>query len=262
MDTFFYTVGAIVLSYLVLRRFIGRVTVFEFERGLHYRRGRFRRVLEPGQYWMIPLRSTIDKVDVRLRSVTVPGQEVLSSDSVTLKLSLAAQYEVSDPKTAHLRVESFADALYMELQLALRNIVGDATADELVEGRNELSKKLLEATQAKAQQLGLKLSLVSIKDIMFPGELKKMFAQVVKARKEGLAALERARGEQAALRQLANAARMLENNPTLMQLRTLQTLGEGSGHTMVFGLPDAGPLSLRPKDGAGGANGNGNGAQS
>ncbi|MBI4316920.1 MAG: hypothetical protein HY675_00400 [Chloroflexi bacterium] len=85
---------------------------------------------------------------------------------------------------------------------------------------------------------------------MFPGELKKVFSQVVKARQEGLAALEKARGETAALRNLANAARLVEEKPTLLQIRMLQQLGEGSGNILVLGVPPAGmPLPLRGKEG-------------
>jgi hypothetical protein len=85
-----------------------------------------------------------------------------------------------------------------------------------------------------------------VKDIMFPGDLKKIFAQVVKAQKEGQASLEKARGESAALRNLANAAKMLEGNPALMQLRVLQSVDAGTGNTMVLGMPsDMMPLPLK-----------------
>lgn len=95
----------------------------------------------------------------------------------------------------------------------------------------------MEATEPKAADLGLRLISVNLKDIMFPGKLKEVFAQVVNAKKEGLAALEKARGETAALRNLANAAKMLEGNPNLMQLRLLQAIKEPSGNTFVLGMP-------------------------
>ncbi len=103
--------------------------------------------------------------------------------------------------------------------------------------RNELSKKLMEITEPKTTDLGLRLISVNLKDIMFPGKLKEIFAQVVNARKGGLAALEKARGETAALRSLANAAKMIEGNPNLMQLRLVQSLGEASGNTLILGMP-------------------------
>jgi len=259
MDVILYLFAAIFGVGIALRFLLRRTIIYEYERGLLYVRGAFRRTLDPGPYWFSPLRSRIDRVDVRLRVVTVPGQEVLSADAVTLKISLAARYEVTDPARATNRVQNYADALYLELQLELRALVGETSADELLERRQELSRRLHEASRARAGELGLELHDVSIKDIMFPGELKKIFAQVVKARKDGLAALERARGETAALRHLANAARMMENNPALLQLRTLQTLGDGTGHTVVFGAP--GPTGSWPPPSGGAkedpANGNG-----
>ena len=142
-----------------------------------------------------------------------------------------------DLNTAINKTQSYQDALYLELQLALREIVGSTEIDSILKSRNEFSAKLVELTQQQVQDLGLQLNSVNIKDIMFPGKLKEIFTQVVNARQEGLAALERARGETAALRALANAAKMIESNPNLLQLRQLQTLSEASGNTLILGLP-------------------------
>jgi hypothetical protein len=121
------------------------------------------------------------------------------------------------------------------VQLAIRDIIGSLKIDEILEQRAALNQKLMDFTVSKAKELGINVQLIGIKDIMFPGELKKIFAKVVEAQKEGLAALERARGETAALRNLANVAKVLEDNPTLMQLRALQS----TGNTVVFGVSGA-----------------------
>lgn len=103
-------------------------------------------------------------------------------------------------------------------------------------------------TEEKIKELGLKLISVSLKDIMFPGKLKEIFAQVINARKECLAALEKARGETAALRNLANAAKMIDSNPNLMQLRLVQALGQSSGNTLILGMPQEGlPIPIKEK---------------
>lgn len=221
------------------RKLLQKVTIFEYERGLKYDRGRYRELLEPGQYWIFKPTTAVTRVDVRPRVISVPGQEVLSSDSVSLKVSLVAQYEIVDPYLAINKTSNYLEALYAVLQVAAREIIGSEKIDEILEQRHSLGEKLLAMTAPRSQELGLKLTFVNVKDIMFPGDLKKVFAQVVKARKEGLAALEKARGESASLRNLANAARLLENNPALMQLRVLQSVGESSGHTLVLGMPPA-----------------------
>ena len=228
-------VVAVVVIFLKLG--VRRITVLEYEKGLKYAKGKFKYVLEPGQYWFMPFFTIIQKLDVRQRFVSITGQEVLSSDGVTLKVSLAANFEITDPNIAINKVKSFQEALYLELQLALREIIGAADIDTVLSGRDEVSKKLMEITESKVTDLGLKLISVNLKDIMFPGKLKDIFAQVVNAKKEGLAALEKAKGETAALRNLANAAKLIEGNPNLMQLRLVQALGEASGNTLILGMP-------------------------
>jgi regulator of protease activity HflC (stomatin/prohibitin superfamily) len=216
---------------------VRRITVLEYEKGLKYTRGSFRSVLGPGQYWYLPFFTIIQKLDVRPRFVSITGQEVLSADGITLRLSLAAKFEITDPTIAINRVQNFQEALYLELQLALRAIVGAVEVDAVLGGRNELSKTLMQIAEPKATDLGLKLISVELKDIMFPGKLKEMFAQVVNAKQEGLAALEKARGETAALRNLANAAKLLDANPNLMQLRLLQAFDGASGNSLIVGVP-------------------------
>lgn len=243
-----WLITAVLVAVLVfgLRRKLTRITVFEYERGILYTNGTFRRVLMPGAYWCFTPRTTINKLDLRLRFASISGQEVLSADNVGLKLSLAARYQIVDPLMAAHNSENYEAALYLELQLALRDLVGAVKIDDLLAKRQELSAQLLERTTPAIQALGLELLSVSVKDVTFPGELKRIFAQVVKAQKEGLAALERARGESAALRNLANAAKMLEQNPALMQLRLLQTVGDGSGNTVVLGMnSQTVPLPIR-----------------
>jgi regulator of protease activity HflC (stomatin/prohibitin superfamily) len=241
--------AALALAWTAFRALFERVTVFEYERALKYHRGRFVGIVEPGQYWVYRRNTRIEKVDIRPSFVSVPGQEVLSSDGVTLRVSLAAEYEIVDPAVAINEVEDYRAALYLTLQLGLREIIGGAEIDDVLERRGQLGAQLTELTRERVAGLGLNVRAADLKDIMFPGDLKKMFAQVVGARKEGLAALEKARGETAALRNLANAARMIEGNPSLIQLRLIQQIGASAGNTIVLGLPSTTtPLPLRPPE--------------
>ncbi len=225
---------------------IRRVTVYEYQRALKYTKGRYSITLNPGQYWIMSTFSSIVPVDIRSQFVAVQGQDVLSADGVTLKVSLAAEFQVADPHVAVNKNASFHNSLYLTLQMAVREIVGKEKIDSLIENRAGFSAKLAELSSGKATEYGLKLISADIKDIMFPGEMKKAFAQIVKAQKDGQAALEKARGETAALRSLANAARMVDDNPNLLQLRALQALADSSGNTIVLGLPNGAiPLTNR-----------------
>jgi len=232
------TIAAIiVLGAITLLVLVRRVIVFDYQRGLKYTRGRLTKVLSAGEYWVLKPWTVVRPVDIRPRFISVSGQEVLSSDGVTLKVSLAVQYEIVDPERAVSKVEDYQAALYLTLQVALRAIIGSSPIDELLEKRTELGPRLTEMAAPALEGIGLRLVSADIKDVMLPGEVKRLFNQIVKAQKEGLAALEKARGETAALRNLANAAQMIEDHPSLLQLRALQQIGDASGNTIVFGLP-------------------------
>ncbi len=224
-----------------------RVTVYEFERGLRYRRGRFAGTLPPGTHWVARRVGSITKIDVRPYVLTVPGQELLTSDGIGVKLSLVANVEVADPAAAVNQVQNYTTAVYTIFQVALRQIVSGRSLEDLLAGRADVGPKVLEASAAPAQAFGLKVTSVDLRDLMLPGDLKRIFAQEVAARKEGLAALEKARGETAALRNLANAARMIEDNPALMQLRLLQQLGATGGNTVVLGDSAIVPVAKRER---------------
>jgi regulator of protease activity HflC (stomatin/prohibitin superfamily) len=232
------TLAVVILVVAIKTLRVKHVIVYEYQKALQYKKGRYIATLDPGQYWIVSLFSSIVPVDIRPEFITIQGQDVLSADGVTLKVSLAAEFHVADPNVAINKNVNFRTSLYLTLQMALREIVGKEKIDTLLENRAGISGKLMELTSQKASELGLKLILADVKDIMFPGEMKKAFAQVVKAQKDGMAALERARGETAALRSLANAARTMDGNPNLLQLRALQALADSSGNTLVLGLPN------------------------
>ena len=235
MDTIPFLVLIIIAALAALTVLnIRSIVIFEYQRGLLYRNGKFVRVLEPGRHTYLSLQDTVQRIDIRTQYIALPGQELLSADHIALKISLAASYVVTDPRAAINQVSNYVNALYTILQIDLRDVVGSLPVDDLLEKREEIGKAVFDRSAPKAKELGLELGMVNLRDIMLPGELKNIFARVVNARKEGLAALERARGESAALRNLANAARLLEDNPNLKQLRMMQMLEGRSGNTIVL----------------------------
>jgi regulator of protease activity HflC (stomatin/prohibitin superfamily) len=246
LEVLWITVLLVVLAAVVWKVFpVKHVTILEYQRGLLYKKGRYTATLGPGSYWISSTFSLVYPVDIRSQFITIPGQDVISADGVTVKVSLAAEFQVVDPNLAVNKTFGFQTSLYLHLQMALREIVGKEKIDALLENRSGLSGKLMELGTPKAEQMGVKLVSVDVKDIALAGEMKKAFAQVVKAQKEAQAALERARGETAALRSLANAARMMDDNPNLLQLRALQALADSAGNTLVFGVSN-GALPVKP----------------
>jgi regulator of protease activity HflC (stomatin/prohibitin superfamily) len=233
----FLLLGVVAIALLV-RAFVGVVTVHDYERGLRYRSGRFSGLVDPGSHIIIRPFTEVRILDGRPAFLVVEGQEVLTSDGVAVKVSLAARYVVGDPVAAVTNEQDFRRAMYLELQLGLRDAVAAGTVEEVFAARSKIGPAVLERTASSLARIGVELLSVEVRDLMVPGELKRLFAGVVAARKEGEASLERVRAETASLRGLANAGRMVEDNPGLLQLRLLQQVGGSTGNTVLLSMPD------------------------
>jgi regulator of protease activity HflC (stomatin/prohibitin superfamily) len=245
------TTGIIAVIMLVAR---GRVFIVpEGFYGLLYRHGKSLHRISPGRHRFWQEGYTVHLMDMRKTILTVAGQEVLSADSVGLKVSAVLTYQVIECETAMHTVENYTTYLYNAVQLALRLVMGTQTMETLLNRRVDVGRELLALVKLEADKLGIQVHAVEVKDVMFPGELKKAFSEELRAQKEGQAALERARGETAALRNLANAARMLDNNPALMNLRLMQSINSasGAGNTLVMGMPTGFMPMKNGKPGAG-----------
>ena len=208
--------------------------------GLLYHKGKFVETLSAGRHIRWGRHYTLAAQDLRRAALAIAGQEVLTADNVSLKLSLVVTYQVVDPAKAAHETQHWQGDLYSAAQLALRAVAGGVAVEALLTQRLELGTQLLARVQPEAAKIGITVHSIEVKDVMFPAELKRAFAEVLKSKQEGQAALERARGESAALRNLANAARLLEGNPALMNLRLMQSLSaaQTAGNTLVLGMPD------------------------
>jgi len=216
-----------------------RVTVNQWEQGLLFRYGRLETVLEPGSHRRWGGGFTLRAVDMRPWVVLVPTQEVPTAAGATVKVTVAGQAHVMDAATYVTAARNAEQALYLAVQVALRELVATTTVEDLLANRGDVGNRLLAGVRG-LDTLGLAVDQLELKDIVLPGELKRAQAEVLVARAQGTAALERARGETAALRSLANAARMAADNPVLVQLRLLQQLEASMGHTVVIGTPPLG----------------------
>jgi regulator of protease activity HflC (stomatin/prohibitin superfamily) len=207
--------------------------------GLLYQHGKFMVQLGVGRNARWGRGFTLAHQDLRKAILPITGQEVLSADNVSLKASVSVSYQVVDPVKALHEAQNWAADLHNQVQLALRAVVGELAVETLVTQRPSVAAKLLTLVQPAAIKFGVQVHAVELKDLMYPAELKRAFAESLKARQEGQAALERARGESASLRNLANAARVLEGNPELLNLRLLQsiTAAQSAGNTLVLGMP-------------------------
>ncbi len=212
----------------VPREYLQVFMVQPFQRGLLLIDGVLTRVLEPGRYgiqlWNRTI--TLTLTDIREQEVQVVGQEVMTADKVSIRINLLLKYRVNDPGLCFREVANLRDALYAEAQLIARRWIGGLTLDALLERRYEGGEQMRGALHKCAHRWGAGVLQFDIKDIVLPGEMKALLNRVIEAEKQAAANLIVRREETAATRSLANTAKVLQNNPTLLRLRELETWKE------------------------------------
>jgi regulator of protease activity HflC (stomatin/prohibitin superfamily) len=193
--------------------------------------GKFERVLGPGlhAFWKARRALKTELVDRRVQTMEVAGQEILTRDKVSLRVNLTALWQVLDAVRARAAVTDMADTVYKALQFALRAAVGARTLDELLGDKDALDREIGAAVAGRLEGLGMAVRGVGVKDVILPGEMKTILNQVVEAEKRAQANLIQRREETAATRSLLNTARLMEENPTLMRLKELETLEKVTG---------------------------------
>ena len=175
-------------------------------------------------WWKFNRNLKVKQIDLRLQNMEVNGQEILTKDRVGLRVNLSATWQVSDAKKVSEELADHTDYLYRELQLALRAVVSTQTLDELLADKNKLNAQTMENVVTKVADYGIELKTVGVRDIVLPGEMKTILAQVVEAEKLAEANLIRRREETQATRSLHNTAKVMEGNPTLLRLKELEVL--------------------------------------
>ncbi|MGU2529738.1 slipin family protein, partial [Pseudomonas aeruginosa] len=216
------------------------VQVPAFQVGVLKVDGALAGLLQAGQYgfWRYNRQVSVELVDTRIQALEVSGQEILTRDKVSLRLNLAANWRYNDVLTAFSRLSKPLEYLYRELQFGLRAAVGTRTLDELLENKQSIDEAVSAHLAAKLEDSGLEVSGLGVRDIILPGEMKTLLAQVVEAEKAAQANVIRRREETSATRSLLNTAKVMEENPTALRLKELETLervAERIDRISVFG---------------------------
>ena len=182
--------------------------------------------LVPGAYafWNFRRNVALEVIDLRVQSLEVSGQELLTRDKVSLRVNLAASLRVTDPVAARTRVAKYGDYVYRELQYGLRKAVSAKTLDELLGDKASLDADIFAYVRGRVAELGLEVLGVGVKDVILPGEMKDILNSVVQAEKAAQANVIRRREESNATRSLLNTARLIEESPVLMRLKELEAL--------------------------------------
>lgn len=208
----------------------------EWERGVILSLGRYSGVKGPGLIFLVPIVQRIYVVDMRILTMDVPAQEVITRDNVTVKVSAVAYFRAIEPEKVVTRVRDYIMATSNIAQTTLRSILGQSELDELLMHRDKINRELQEIIDRQTEPWGVKVSIVEIKDVELPENMKRAMAKQAEAERERRAKIINADGEFQASQKLADAAKVLESSPITIQLRYLQTLTEVSAEksTLVF----------------------------
>jgi regulator of protease activity HflC (stomatin/prohibitin superfamily) len=202
------------------------VQVPEFHVGVLTLQGQMQELLAPGNhgFWRFNRQVAVTCVDLRSQIAEVSGQEILTRDKVGLRLNMSAVWRFTDVRQAMAQMPKPADHVYRELQFGLRAAVGEQTLDALLENKSAIDQTVLAQVRERLQGTGIALESVGVKDIILPGEMKTILAQVVEAEKSAQANVIRRREETAATRSLLNTAKVMEGNPVALRMKELETL--------------------------------------
>ena len=212
----------------------------EYERGVVFFLGRFQGVKGPGLIIVIPGIQQIVRVDLRVITLDVPSQDVISRDNVTVRVNAVLYFRVVDPERAIIRVEDFNSATSQLAQTTLRSVLGKHDLDEMLSERDKLNSDIQEIIDAQTEEWGIKVANVEIKHVDLNESMIRAIARQAEAERERRAKVIPAEGELQASKKLVEAADVLATNSGSMQLRYLQTLADMSNtnsSTIVFPLP-------------------------
>ncbi len=239
------TVAAIILTVIIVILILVLLSMSikvlrEYERGVLFRFGRLKGVKGPGIFLIIPFVDKMVKVDLRTVTLDVPPQDVITRDNVPVKVNAVAYFRVMDPAKAIVAIENFKVGTYQIAQTTLRSILGQAELDDLLSKREKLNKELQVIVDEQTEPWGIKVSIVEIKDVELPETIQRAFAKQAEAERERRAKIINSEGEFQASEKLAQAAKVLAEQPVSVQLRFLQTLREIASEqnsTIVFPVP-------------------------
>jgi regulator of protease activity HflC (stomatin/prohibitin superfamily) len=212
----------------------------EYERGVIFRLGRLIGAKGPGIIFIIPGVDKLLRISLRLLTLDIPPQDVITRDNISIKVNAVVYFRVMDPNKAVVEVENYLYATSQLAQTTLRSVVGQADLDELLSQRDKINLKLQDILDKHTEPWGIKVSLVETKQVDLPENMQRAIAKQAEAEREKRAKIIHAEGEFQAAEKLTQAANVISVNPTALQLRFLQTLAEiavEKNSTTIFPVP-------------------------
>ena len=219
---------------------LGIKVIDQYERGVVLTLGRYSGTREPGLTWIMPIFQRMMKVDLRVDTVDIPQQEVITKDNVTLGINAVVYFRVESADKAVLEIQDFKSAVGTYAQAALRDVIGGIELDTLLSERDKVAQEIKKIVDVATQPWGVDVSDVKIQDIELPADMKRVMSKQAEAERERRAIIITAEGEAVAAQKLSEAAKTLSSAPAGISLRTLQTIEKinpDPSKTVIFALP-------------------------
>ena len=232
MELFFIFLLTLSFSIFVL----GVKVINQYERGIVLTFGKFTGMRLAGLRFVFPIIQKMIRVDVRIATVDIPQQEVISKDNVPLNINAVVYYQVEDAQKAILNIQNFSDAVADFSQVALCDVVGGFELDQILSERESIASRIKEIVDHTTETWGINITAIKLQDIELPADMKRIMAKQAESERERRAVIIRAEGELEASRKLSEAAKILAETPGGIAMRTLQTIEKSSGAT-IYALP-------------------------
>lgn len=233
-------IGIIVAIFVIILLSMSIRVVQEYERGVIFRLGRLLGAKGPGFFMIIPFFDRMVKIDLRVITMDVPPQDIITKDNVTVRVNAVIYFRVVDPEASVVKVLDYIRSTSLISQTTLRNILGQSELDELLSQREKLNQVLQKMIDEQTDPWGIKVTIVEIKDVELPETMRRSMAAQAEAERERRAKIIHADGEFQASQRLADAAKIIGQEPATIQLRYLQTMTEIASektNTIIFPLP-------------------------
>lgn len=212
----------------------------EYERGILFEFGKFKKILNPGWNIVLPIFQSFKKVDIRTKVTDVPEQDAITKDNVSVRINAVIYFKIFDAAKSILEVENYHYAVSQLAQTTMRNAVGSVSLDELLSERDKISFEICKIIDEATDPWGIKVENVELKDIKLPQEMERVIAKNAEAEREKKAVITKSVGEVEAAKNLREAAEIMESSAGALHLRTLSTLNDISSdqsNTIVFAVP-------------------------
>ncbi|TXT66422.1 MAG: hypothetical protein BAJALOKI3v1_30081 [Promethearchaeota archaeon] len=250
MDEIFFisVVFTVVFIFIVIICLIGKSvkTVTEYKRLIVFRFGKYRRTVGPGIVFILPLIEVSEEVDLRIKTLDIARQEIITKDNIPITIDTSVFYKVINPEYAKTKIENFMRAVLNYTQGALRDVIGNMELDEVLTQRERISSEIRKVVDEETREWGVQITQIKIQQIELPENMKRAMAVQAEKEREKRASIIASEGELEASKNIAEAGRILSETPSAIQLRTLQTIQdisqEPSQKIVIFLPTDLGNL--------------------